>query len=428
MKFKFFLLILYRYLFSSWAHKQKLRQGFALGTLIPMFGVSIGVFAFIVVLGIMSGFVQNLKSDLIRFTPHIEIFSEKFNHGITADDQFLKQIQHEFPHQVTSISPFERGDAIVQVDNQATLITLEGIEPNNINRVIDLNDYIIMGSGFDELNQPILSVENSSTHKTLFPSAIIGRELALQMNLKVGSIATLVSINLDEGIAPLQMPVVVSGIYDTGRFYLDSKMIYVSLESSNKFFETSQMWSGMMLKLADPFQSESIVKKLNQYLLPYNLRAEAWTKSNSALLKALFLEHLGMIIVMTMIILVGCFSITISLLLSLHRKTRELAILRGLGLTQFDLSKLYLAQGFLIGTVGVIIGLSLGLITLYLVHNFNVPIISNAYTGEPLPVKINKFDIIFASIGSIFLATVAAFWPAFKVRRLNVVDVLAIRQ
>ncbi len=416
-----------RYLFPFWTPNQKMKQGFALSALIPMLGVTVGVFSFIVVLGVMSGFVENMKAELIRLTPHANIVSNNVGDSISAQDEFLHKIKAINPSEILAVTPYQIGDAILQSANQATLVSLNGVDPNTIESVIDIDDYIVIGDGLGALNQTS-DLQKKQKSEVILPNVVIGRELALQLNLTVGSVITFVSILFDEGFGPLQMPVIVSGIYDTGRFYLDSKMAYVTLESANNFFSSPHQWAGVELKLVHPFQANSVIQKINKELKIDNLHADLWTKKNSALLKALFLEHIGMMVVMSMIILVGCFSITISLLLSLYRKTRELAILRGLGLTQKDLSKLYLAQGFAIGTIGVLVGLGFGLLTLYLVHNFHVPILSNAYSGEPLPVKINIFDILFVSLGSIFLATAAAFWPAFKVRRLNVVDVLAIRQ
>lgn len=427
MKLKIFSFLIFRYLFSSWAHKQKLRQGFALGTLVPVSGVAIGVFAFTVVLSVMAGFVHNMKAEILTLTPHLQIKSFDVNQNLKSNPDFIQDIKNIDSKEILAASPYKIGDGIIQSDNQATLVTIEGIDPISASSVSDLTPFLVAGEGFEGLNtlNPVPSLDEQ---EVMLPGAIIGRDLALQLNLTTGSVSTLVSILFDEGLPPIQMPVVIIGVYDTGRAFLDSKVIYISLSAADKFFSSPNTWTGVQLKLKDPFKPENILTKLKPLLLKENLIAEPWTVKNSALLKALFLEHLGMMIVMTMIILVGCFSITISLLLSLRRKTRELAILRGLGLSKKDLSKLYLFQGFIIGLIGVLIGLVLGLIALYILHNYRVPFITDAYSGEPLPILINYVDLIIVSIGSIILATFAAFWPAFEVRRLNVIEVLAIRQ
>lgn len=419
MNLNFLFFLLSRSLFASWVHKQKLTHSFAVGTVVPMSGVAVGVFAFVVVLGIMSGFVENIKKELIKLTPHVQIVSTNPGQNLQQNFAFLQEIQNVNQEQIQFLAPFQLGSSIIQSDNQATLITLEGIDPDTSPAVLDVTNFLVAGFGLSDLDA-----------KTNFPSVIIGRDLALQLNLNIDSVVTLISVQFDEGFAPTQMPVLVRGIYDTGRTYLDSKIVYISLNNANRFFASPKTWKGVQLKLSDPFDSDTVVQQLNQFFKKneYNLVAQSWTSKNSALLKALFLEHLGMILVMTMIILVGCFSITITLLLSLHRKTRELAILRGLGLTQKDLGYLYLGQGFVIGLSGVLIGLSLGLLTLYIAHNYQIPFITGLYSRTSLPIKINAFDIVIVSVGSVLLATISAFWPAYKARHLNVIDVLAIRQ
>ena len=200
-----------------------------------------------------------------------------------------------------------------------------------------------------------------------------------------------------------------------------------SLKIANQFFQTENNWLGLQLKLKNPLEVEVFSKKLDKLINPLGFRAKPWTESNSALLKTLTLERWGMSFVMMMIILVGCFSISISLLLSIRRKSSEMAILRSMGFEQLDLSKLFLWQGFLIGLTGVIIGFILGGICLYFIHNYQIPFITSSYSSKPLPILINKFDLIFISFGSVFLAMLAAVWPAIEVKNLDIIEILSVR-
>ncbi|MBX9704577.1 MAG: FtsX-like permease family protein, partial [Silvanigrellaceae bacterium] len=153
-----------------------------------------------------------------------------------------------------------------------------------------------------------------------------------------------------------------------------------------------------------------------------------WTESNKPLLKALKIEHLGMTFVLGMTLLVGCFSITISLLLALRRKAREMAILRSTGLRKKDLGILFILKGFMIGVIGVTLGLSSGLGVLYLVSHVQIPFLTTAYHKETLPVLIQYSQIISVCVGSLILAMLAAVWPAIEVMRLDVVKTLSERK
>ncbi len=167
--------------------------------------------------------------------------------------------------------------------------------------------------------------------------------------------------------------------------------------------------------------------ELNELLAAEQLRAKPWTESNKALLKALRLERWGMSFVLYMVILVGCFSITITLVLAVRRKAREMAILRSLGLRRIDLGLLYLFKGGSIGLAGVLLGLSVGLILLQFVSKVPLPILQDAYSGRGLPVLISWPDLFMVSLGSLLLSIAASVWPAIEVMRIDPVETLSDR-
>ena len=104
-----------------------------------------------------------------------------------------------------------------------------------------------------------------------------------------------------------------------------------------------------------------------------------------------------------------------------------MAILRSLGLKQIELSKIYLWQGFIIGLLGIIIGLSFGFVALYFIHHYPIPFITTTYSSEPLPVVVSLKDIFIVVFGTLFLSMFAAVWPAYEVRNLNVIETLSLR-
>ena len=131
--------------------------------------------------------------------------------------------------------------------------------------------------------------------------------------------------------------------------------------------------------------------------------------------------------VLYMVILVGCFSITITLVLAVRRKAREMAILRSIGLRRIDLGLLYLCKGGSIGIVGVLLGLGSGLILLQIVSRIPLSVIEDAYPGHGLPVLVSWPDLLGVSIGSLVLSIIAAIWPAVEVMRIDPVETLSDR-
>lgn len=418
--------LLYRYLITSWASKTR-KNASSIGVLLPVLGVAIGVFAFTVVLSVMGGFVKDLKNDLFNLNAHIEIVSLEKGKSIDQSKELLSQIKL-LSDEIISTSPYLNGDVILQAGNRGQMARLEGIDPFLAKETLGIQKFLTKNLSLDVLNKT-LRAENI-LHSDTFPTVILSYDLMSQLGISIGDSLTLVSTIPDDGpagLAPVQFPVVVAGSINLKNYALNQKLVMSSIDVANKFFQSIRTWSGIQLKIKYPLEAESIAKELDKKLNPMGLRAKPWTESNSAFLKALTLEKWGMSFVMGMIILVGCFSISISLLLSVRRKSSEFAILRSMGFEQLDLSKLLLWQGFIIGFAGVIIGLTMGSICLYLIHNYQIPFITNSYSSKPLPILINYLDLVFISFGSIFLAMLAAVWPAIEVKNLDIIEILSVR-
>ena len=422
--------ILYRYLLLSWASQKKYRQGSAISILIPIFGVAVGVFAFIVVVSVMSGFVQNIKHSMLQFEPHIIISNKIVGEPLQSNDGFLTQLKKNHPN-IIAVSSFQKSDVILQANHKAVIANLFGLDTSKPDDTFHIEKYLNIGTHLKDLNdeKPSSYIDNSA----LFPTVVLGRDLMNQLDLRVGDTVTLVSPSFDDGfggVSPIQMPVVIIGYLNSGHFAFDKKMVLTSLLTSNLFLREKDSIYGYQLTLNDAMNAPNISSVLNKEFSKSKLNiyhATPWTENNRSFLKALALEHYGMVFVLIMIILVGCFSISISLLLSIRRKSKEMAILRSMGFQQIELSYLYLWQGFLLGLVGIVLGLSFGFATLYIVHHYSIPFITSSYSSEPLPVVVNLTDVLIVVFGSLFLSMFAAVWPAYEVKNLNVIDILSIR-
>lgn len=404
--------ILYHYLILSWLSQKKYRHGSTVGTLLPILGVAIGVFAFVVVLSIMGGFVKDIKSNLLNSQPHLRVEAQQYGQQIPADEAMLKKIK-SFSSDILSVSAYQNGDVILQGNGTGMMANLIGLDSVPIVKKM----------------LPAQDIE----HSALFPTVLLDSEMLEQLGLKIGQAVTLVSTLPDDGstgMGPQQLPVVIAGVIDMDSGVSDRKRVISSLETSNLFFGTPYSWTGMEVMLKHPFQAEEISHEISKHfvsLSSVSLKSVPWTEENRAFLKALALEHYGMSFVIGMIILVGCFSICISLLLSVRRKAKEMAILRSMGFEQWDLSKLYLLQGFFIGLIGVLIGMISGFFVLYVIHNYEIPWLTNSYAAGTLPVSISVVDVCAVSVGSLLLSMMAAVWPAIEVKHLDVIDVLSIR-
>ncbi len=418
-------MVIFRYLISSWLTRRT-RSRAAIGVFLPMLGVAVGVAAFVIVLSVMSGFVRNLESRLLAVDSHIEVIVKDGFGYIPANPDLLNIILKAHPS-IVAASPFQRGDAILQSSASVGTVVLWGIETATALRSSDLEQK----TGLRNLR--IVDRETVPTNvepSAAFPSVIVGHQILSLLGAEPGDRLTLSAVVAEEGpagMAPKQFPVVAIDELQTGSPAFDSKVVIASLDFVNRFFDTDGMWAGVQVRVRDVLSMEAITKALDIKLEPLNLRAKSWSEANKAYVRALKLERWAMKFVMFVVILVACFSITITLVLAVKRKAREMAILRALGMQKKDLGIIFLLHGAGIGSVGVGVGLVLSYVILELVRGNLLAFITVAYSSGPLPVHVYWPDVILISLGSVLLSVLASLWPAFEVMRIDVVETISER-
>lgn len=428
------LFLLKRYLLSSSIPRRRRMQA-TFGIALPVFGIAVGVCAFTVVLSVMGGFVQGLKKRLLGVEPHIEIVVREGFGRIAENPELLSRLP-KLSKDIIAVTPFMKSDVIVQSSRKPMTALLWGIDPGKAEAVMQFKTYFAAPEdSFTDLSEDS-AVDSQSPgsgdnySSGTFPTLFAGEKLLEILDTEAGDRLTLISTQPDEGLggfAPTQQPVVVAGSFQTGSLTHDSKVLFTRLKVVQKFMDAQGEWSGIQIALREPLDAEKVSLTLNNALKSDGLRAKPWTESNKALLKALRLERWGMSFVLYMVILVGCFSITITLVLAVRRKAREMAILRSIGLRRIDLGLLYLCKGGSIGIVGVLLGLGSGLILLQIVSRLPLSVIEDAYPGHGLPVLVSWPDLIGVSIGSLVLSIIAAIWPAVEVMRIDPVETLSDR-
>lgn len=428
------LFLLKRYLLSSWTRRGRRSQS-PVGLILPIVGIAVGVCAFTVVLSVMGGFVDGLKKRLLRVEPHIEVVVNSGFGRISANDSLLREVANSSPS-IIGVSPFLKTDVILQSNRKPTTAVMVGIDPESAESVMQFSQYFTgLDDSFRQLGIDVAPFsegqdDSETTQRGTFPAIHVGKKMLDNLDIERGDRVTIISTQPDEGLggfAPAQQPAVVIGSFHTGSLTHDSKVIFADLPLVQRFLDTPHEWSGIQVALENPIDAQEVAGEMNSVLQERGLRARPWTESNKALMKALRLERWGMSVVLYMVILVGCFSITITLVLAVRRKAREMAILRSIGLRRRDLGLLYLCKGGSVGVVGVLFGMSLGLLLLQLVSRVPLSLFENAYPGRGLPVLISWADLATVGVSSVVLSVVAAVWPAVEVMRIDPVETLSDR-
>ncbi|MEP6729964.1 MAG: ABC transporter permease [bacterium] len=398
------------------------RRGSKLLSLISVIaigGVVIGVSALIVIMGVMTGLQDDLRDKILIGSPDVRVLN--FGSDMVLKDwkPILEKVRAE--KGVEAAAPFVLTQAIVGAGHKYTTgAYVMGIMPE--------------GEG----GPPVTSIRAYRTSgdfrfHTLDGKqrgAVIGAKLQNRLNAFPGvdsiTLTTAGSgINAVTGTPiPREMRLEVTGVFDTGMYEYDNGYIYVSLPVAQQLADLGNDVTGLEVRTTDrwlaPIVGESIAKKLG-----YPFRTEDWQAQNSSLFSALRLEKLGMTLILLLIILVAAFNIVGTLTMVVSDKTKEIGILRAMGMPAASIRRIFLVQGTLIGVVGTTLGLLLGLLTAIALDKYKViKLDPQVYFIDHLPVARTPLDIGLTVAASLLIAALATVYPALQASRLLPVEAM----
>ena len=400
--------IAFRYL------KPKKKEGFLKVISIFSFtGIALGVAILIIVMSVMSGFRTELINKILGFNPHIIIkpYDKKINkEDINKLDEIKKSISR--------IAFTFSGQGILINRENTTGILVRSYLQNDIDKIDLIKNGIIDGS-LNSFNKNTIS---------------IGKELAISMDLLVGDEITLMSTsNLQTpfGNIPLQEKFKISSIFSTGLAEFDQNVIFMPFENANSLFEMSDMDIDLEIFLNKPDKVQLI--KQNVQKIFSNHYVYTWEDLNKSFFGALKVERNVMFIILTLIIIVAAFNIISGLTILVKNKTKEIAILRTLGISKTSIAKVFFIIGFTIGFLATITGVTIGILFSYYIEEIRVLITSifnirlfpeEIYFLSQMPSEINLGYIIIISLFSLLITFLATIFPSLSAAKLDPVKAL----
>ena len=400
--------IAFRYL------KPKKKEGFLKVISIFSFtGIALGVAILIIVMSVMSGFRTELINKILGFNPHIIIkpYDKKINkEDINKLDEIKKSISR--------IAFTFSGQGILINRENTTGILVRSYLQNDIDKIDLIKNGIIDGS-LNSFNKNTIS---------------IGKELAISMDLLVGDEITLMSTsNLQTpfGNLPLQEKFKISSIFSTGLAEFDQNVIFIPFENVNSLFETSDMDIDLEIFLNNPDKVQLI--KQNVQKIFSNHYVYTWEDLNKSFFGALKVERNVMFIILTLIIIVAAFNIISGLTILVKNKTKEIAILRTLGISKTSIIKVFFLTGFTIGFLATITGVTIGVLFSYYIEGIRVLITSifnirlfpeEIYFLSQMPSEINLGYIIIISLFSLLITFLATIFPSLSAAKLDPIKAL----
>lgn len=383
-------LVAYRFLFSKYN-----LSFISVISKISIIGLMLGVGILITVLSVMNGFEKELRDKILGFTSHINIYPHDQH---TVDD--LKSIIKTNKN-ILAYSFINRNEELVSSDsvNNYPIIMHNVTSQNelltsNIAQMIQLGDF---------------NLENPN-------NIVIGNVLANTLNITIGDQITVSNYKKTY----ISNKFIVSGIFDSGINEYNQRFIY----GSNLNLHSTDQFSYIKLKLIDPLKASLISRELFN---SYSLITSNWTETHNALFQAINNEKRVMFIILSLIIAIASFNIVSSLTLLVMNKQKDIAILTSLGINKKTIESIFLIQGFIIGVVGITLGVLLGLvlsininaIVLFIESLFNVALISpDIYHLDKVPYIIIVSDIYKIVIIAFLMVLVSSIYPARKASKL----------
>ncbi|MCM8784989.1 MAG: ABC transporter permease [Candidatus Omnitrophica bacterium] len=354
-------------------------------------GISIGVIALLLVIGVMNGFSNDLKRKIIGANPLITIEGKPYIYNYEEIIQKIKNVP-----EIKGASPYIMSQVIYKSNKYIIGGIIKGIDPEREQKVTNIKDFIKKGNFWD--------IENG---------IILGKELANELGVEINDFISVIL-----GLIPRERIFKVVGIVEYGVYSFDVSMGFLSLKNLMKIYGVDRV-HGIGIKINDiyrtPIVSKEIKKVINEQ---YNV--STWIEKNKILFSAIALEKKAMAIILSLIVLVASFNILSTLMISVYRKVKEIGILKAIGLTSGEIKKIFLYQGIYLGIKGLIFGVIFGFIIAGLLKKYNfINIPEFVYDISKLPIEITLFDTIWIFLLVIFVSCVASIYPAQRASKLN---------
>ena len=401
-------LIAFRYL------KPKKKEGFLKVISIFSFtGIAMGVAILIIVMSVMNGFRSELMNKILGFNPHIIV--KPYNKKIEKSD--LKKLK-VLEENILSTALTFSGQGILINKESTTGVMVRSYVEDDIGKIDLIKKGIIDGS-LDLFKDDTIS---------------IGKELAISLNLIAGDQITLMSTsNLQTpfGNLPLQEKFTISSIFSTGLAEFDQNFIFMPFDNANSLFELSDIDIDLEIFLKKPDKVKLIKEKVEFFFNDYYVYS--WADLNKSFFGALKVERNVMFIILTMIIIVAAFNIISGLTILVKNKTKEIAILRTLGISKTSITKVFFITGFTIGFLATITGVIIGILFSYYVEEIRVLITSifnirlfpeEVYFLSQMPSEINLVYIFIISFFSLLITFLATIFPSLSAAKLNPIEAL----
>ena len=374
-------------------------------------GISLGVAVLIIVMSVMNGFRTELVEKIIGFNAHAVV--KPYDHPINKENLKNKELK--------TLS----NKLLFSNSSEGVLIN------KNYTKGLQLRGYTT--NGFEKLD--IVKNQNFYGNGKLISKHIsIGKELSINFNINIGDKVLIMSpsgVQTIVGNLPKQETYIVDSIFDSGLADFDQNIAFINIKDLENLFDLDESERFLEIYLKDPKKIDFAKKKLKEIF--NNEYIYTWSDLNKSLFSALKVERNVMFIILSLIIIVAAFNIISGLTILVKNKTKEIAILKSIGVQNKSIAKIFFMVGFLIGSTATLFGILLGVLFSTYIENirqllsniFNISLFpEEIYFLSKMPSEINVYSIFLIAICSIIITSIVSIYPAIKASKLDPVKAL----
>jgi lipoprotein-releasing system permease protein len=375
------------------------------------------VSALIVIIGVMNGLQTDLREKILVGSPDIRVLAYGEELRIQDWKQLLDTVKKK--NGVVAVSPFVLTGALMRKDpgSYTEGVSVAGIEPKGSGgpEVTSIRDHAKEGD--------FTFITPDGTHHGL----VIGKLLSDRMGGMGTKLVLITSngsrINPVTGYpVPRIMEFEVTGVFETGMYEYDDKYVYVDLPAAQELAGLDSAVTGLEVRATSREEAPAAAEAMH---LECPFHTMDWREQNGSLFKALSLEKLGMAVILSLIVIVAAFNIVSTLTMVVRDKTREIGILKAMGLPSASVRRIFLAHGLVIGVVGTGIGLAIGVAVGVAIGQWHlITLDPSVYFIDHLPVRMQLLDTVLIVVLGVLVAVVATLHPAVQASKLYPIEAI----
>ncbi|MCK5063670.1 MAG: ABC transporter permease [Candidatus Fermentibacteraceae bacterium] len=382
------------------------RNRFAFSTVVSVAGVTLGVGALVIVMGVLTGLENFIEESVITVDSPVTIMPDSGNVLHLTDDLLAKI---EILPSVSVISPFIQGEAIIRLPSR-------GVDAGCRIRGVDEDREFTTGMMSNKLSYGELTLSTPEGNDCI----IMGIYLAEEFFHSVGD--TLFLFPPKAFFSSRSHAIgraILSGAVETGLPVNDETLAYIPLDLARRMYLPDGGYSGINIRPSEGFTAEETVADIRE-LLPVSASIKSWKELNPDLTASMKLERMGAFLALLLITLVATFNIMGTISRSAIERMSDISVLKAMGATNNLIFRVFLWEGALVGVIGVVLGLIIGLVCCWVIGETNIIQLPDVYSfHEKIPVRVLIPEVVLVGFIALLLSIGSGILPAMKAARLD---------